>query len=164
MKNPAASVAIFTILFLAVGVVGYAYYFSTQFMATAPPHYVVESDQWPSPLQTLCRSTPALHESTRVFEFDAFVDTKSVWLISGHDEILAKFVADQSLETVTVTHPQYQNLLDFIPDDWPAINLAASKMYATKGYGSEHQEGIDLLFIVRDDSSDTTLVLHEWIF
>lgn len=155
---------IVTALLFVACAAGYGYHLFTHFMVTAPPHLVAVSDQWPEPLQALIASVPTLQQSVRVYKYDAFVNQKSVWRINGHADSIRDFIVSQSLEAVTEKHPQVQVLLDLVPESWAAPEISTSTFHTTRGYGSEHQEGVDLLLVVRDIESDITFVLHECIF
>lgn len=152
------------VLVLGTCVAGYMLYAFTQFMVPTPLHHVEDFEDWPKLLQTLCVSNAALRESTSVYKYDAWVNRKSVWRITGHVDSIMDLVTNQSLETTTATHPQVRFLLQVIPDDWPTPDLKNSTLYATTEYGAEHIEGRELLLVVRHDATDTTFVLNECIF
>jgi hypothetical protein len=55
-------------------------------------------------------------------------------------------------------------LRNSLAPDWTLPEADNISLFATKGYGEEHQEGTDLLLLVRDPVSEQTYVLYEWIF
>ena len=133
-------------------------------MALPPPHFVTEANDWPESLQQILASDMVGANAVQVYEIRPLHDMKSVWLISSNTEFADVLIRSNGLLEISPDHPKISDLADSIPTEWKNINLDSSEFYVTPGFGSTHQEGVDLYLIARDRQSNKSVILHEWIF
>ena len=153
-----------TIVVIVAVAIGSLFYMRASFLASAPPHFVDDYHQWPALLRIIAEKEPSFADDTQLFQHDVFLADKTVWLINGQSSVVESLILDHALEPVTGSHPKIAELQESMPEIWSKPAIASARIYASSGYGTEHQEGVDLLLLVRDSEKNTTLVLHEWIF
>jgi hypothetical protein len=107
---------------------------------------------------------PKIVSAISTYKHDAFVDTKFVWKIVGQADEISRLIDESKLKQTTTAHVKFKELQQSIPDEWSLPNTKETMVYATDGYGDQHQEGTDLLMVVRDPSVNETYVLYQWIF
>ena len=112
----------------------------------------------------LLSNYPEISESTATYQHDAFVDSKYAWKISGQIDEINKLIRDLKLESANTDHIKFKELQRSIPSTWILPESGNRQIFASRGYGTKHQEGVHLLLIVRDTSEHETIVLYEWIF
>ena len=115
-------------------------------------------------MEDLLANYPGLSDSIVTYKYDAFIDSKYAWRISGHTDEIDKLISDLNLQPATVAHAKFKELKQSIPSSWKLPKARDAQIYVSEGYGVKHQEGIDLLLLVRDTTGDETTVLYEWIF
>ena len=107
---------------------------------------------------------PKIVSAISTYKHDAFVDTKFAWKIVGQADEISRLIAESKLKQTTTAHVKFEELQQSIPDEWSLPNTKETTVYASDGYGDKHQEGTDLLLLVRDPSINETYVLYQWIF
>jgi len=130
---------------------------------TESPHIVGQAE-WSPPMSDLLARYPGISSSIAIHQHDAFVDSKYAWKINGQSDEIDKLIRDLNLQDATPDHSKFEELKHSIPDTWNLPKVIDSQVYVSEGYGTKHQEGVDLLLLVRDTTQDETIVLYEWIF
>ena len=131
---------------------------------TKPPEIITNQELWPLPIQELIKSTKAPPSSVTVLKIDAFVDQKSVSLITNAQKLIDELVQQENLEPTSTEHPKLTELQKRLPSTWSSPNLSTARIWASPGYGTEHIEGPHLLLLVHDPDTDSLDILHERIF
>ena len=129
-----------------------------------PPEIITDQDLWPEPLRELFKSKTAIAPSVTVLRLDAFVDQKSVSLITNAQKLPEELIRQESLETASAEHPKLKELQKCLPATWRSPNLSSARIWASPGYGTEHIEGPNLLLVVHNPDTDCLYILHERIF
>ena len=125
---------------------------------------IVGQTEWPLPMNDLLARYPKIASSIATYKHDVFIDSKFTWKIVGQADEIERLIEDLNLQQTTTDHVKYKDLRRSIPDTWILPNTKGTKIYISEGYGDEHQEGTDLLLLVRDPTVNETIVLYEWIF
>ena len=162
--NKTTRTALLIAAICVVSLVGGAFYIAANFMSPTRPHFVTDSTEWPEPLRTLADSSPSITNSIQVYAIQPLPDQRSVWFVDNSIESIDAIVRGNSLEATTFDHPKFPELIRAMPSEWPAIDHNASTVFTTSGFGSIHQEGVDLFLVVRNNKTGNAVILHEWIF
>lgn len=107
---------------------------------------------------------PGISGSITTYKHDAFVDSKYAWKIVGQDAEIERLIVELRLQETTIGHARFKELQGSIPEAWDMPDAAGTKVYVSPPYGVDHQDGTDLLLLVRDPQSAETFALYEWIF
>ncbi len=129
-----------------------------------PPEIITDRNDWPEPLQNLSKSRSAMMSSVTVLRLDAFVNQKSVILITDASNLVEELIQQESLEPATSEHPTLKELQTCLPSNWGSPDLSTARIWSSPGYGTEHIEGQNLLLLVHDMDTDAIYILHERIF
>jgi hypothetical protein len=129
-----------------------------------PPEIVTDQSRWPEPLQELFKRETGTTSSVTVLRLHAFVDQKSVSLVTDARILAEQLIHQEDLEPATVEHPKFKELQQCLPAAWRSPNLSSARIWASPGYGTEHIEGPNLLLVVHDSDTDCLYILHERIF
>lgn len=119
---------------------------------------------WPAPLNSLCKDDPGLAAAVRVVRIDAMIDQHTVWMIADRPDFPQRLINGHALQASPQSHPKLESLITRIPRDWPQPDLNNCDIFASTGYGTIHQEGVDLFLLVHTKDADLCYVMHEWIF
>jgi len=125
---------------------------------------VVGRSEWPPAMVDLLEKHPQIANAITTYRHDAFVDSKVAWKIVGQADEIRRLIEELDLNQATFDHPKFKELRESVPESWALPNTKETIVYASDGYGEKHQEGVDLLLLVRDPSQNETFVLYEWIF
>lgn len=125
---------------------------------------IVGETEWPPAMRDLFARYTEISKSITTYKHDAFVDTKFTLKIVDQGDEIERLIVDLNLQPTTANHVKFRELELSIPDTWDLPISAEAKVYASEGYGVEHQEGTDLLLLVQNPKTDETIVLYEWIF
>ena len=134
------------------------------FLGGGPPVMVSSKSDLPYPLQRLFKTMPDLADAVQIYDHPTWLATKCILRVHGQGELIDELISQQSLEDAPTSHPKMGQLLRSLPDVWSPPDLSKCKVYASAKYGTTHQEGVDLFLLVRNEETETTLVLYEWIF
>ena len=139
-------------------------YFATNFMVSPPPHFVTNANDWPNTLRQMVANDNSLTDSVQVYEVRPLPDLKSVWLVKNHDGFIDSLIHTNKLAEISFDHPKLSELIESLPPEWANLDIESSELHATAGFGSIHQEGIDLFVVARNRTSNESVILYEWIF
>ena len=154
--------AALAIVFALIGAC--VYYFATNFMVSPPPHSVTDANDWPNTLREIVAKDNSLTDSVQVYEMRRLPDLKSVWLVKNHDAFIDSLIHTNKLAEITFDHPKLSELIESLPPEWEYFDIESSELHATAGFGSIHQEGIDLFVVACNRTSNESVILHEWVF
>ncbi len=115
-------------------------------------------------MANLLENYPNIASAITTYKHDAFVNSKVAGKIDGQTDEIDRLIKELKLNKATTEHVKYTELQQLIPDTWAFPQGDQILVYVTDGYGEKHQEGTHLLLLVRDPSTNQTLVLYEWIF
>ena len=124
-----------------------------------------DSKQWPAALQHALRSDLT---STIVYaEIQQGVDfggeQRSFAKISGRTAV-NEFIAFSNLQSTRSTHPRIDDFLQAQARLGWSVTSNSIQWYSTPGFGSEHQEGVDLYLLQTNEAMDEALVYRYWVF
>ena len=140
------------------------FYFANNFMVPPPPHFVTDTKEWPDSLQKMIGNDIAIADSIQVYEIYPLPDTKSVWLVKNHDEFIDALIQVHKLNEIAFDHPKLSELIESLPHEWGNLDVESSGFHATSGFGSIHQEGVDLFVVARDRKSSQSVYFTNGIF
>ena len=112
----------------------------------------------------LLEKHPQIANAITTYKHEASIDSKVTWKIVGQTDEISRLIEELNLKKTTSDHVKFKELQESIPESWALPNTKETIVYASDGYGEKHQEGVDLLLLVRDPSQNETFVLYEWIF
>ncbi len=133
-------------------------------LGCVPSPTVVDRTEWPLPMADLLAKYPKIANAITTYKHDAFIDSKFAWKIVGQADEIDRLIEELKLKEATTEHVKYKELQQSIPEAWALPNIKEAIVYVSDGYGETHQEGTDLLLLVRDPVMNETFVLYEWIF
>ena len=133
-------------------------------MVPDPPHFVTDANDWPDSLRKIVANNNSLADSVQVYEIYPLPDMKSVWLVKNHDQSIDNLIRNNDLDEIAVNHPKLSELIESLPPECGTLDVESSELHATAGFGSIHQEGVDLFVVVRNRQSNQSVILYEWIF
>lgn len=124
---------------------------------------LIDPLRWPPPIRALWERSPEIADSIKVYDRSFFVDRTMAVSISGHREVVVQFVRDNGLLETDATHPYSKWLVESLPRDWKKPQ-PSYKWHTSPGFGSVHQEGVDLFLLATDPQSGDTVMLYVWVF
>lgn len=115
-------------------------------------------------MRDLLTRYPALSDSVVTYSCDSFVDSKYVWKVGAMADQIDDLIVDTKLEPASQDHPKFKELKSLLPVTCTLSGPDDLEIYASPAFGTTHQEGVDLLMLVRGRRSEETIVLYEWVF
>jgi hypothetical protein len=123
---------------------------------------LTDPQKWPRPIQEIVRLSPSIVGSVKVYD-RSFIDKRQLISISGQPDVVAQIITDFKLVETDKTHCHARQLLELLPKDWKRPK-SSYIWYASQGFGSVHQEGVDLFLIATDPETGDAVMLYNWIF
>lgn len=124
---------------------------------------LTDPDRWPRPIQTIVKLDPSTANAIKVYDLQGFLDETKLVSISGHPEIVSQLINDYGLVQTNNKHRHSWQIFDLLPNDWQQPQ-SSYVWYTSQGFGSVHQEGVDLFLIATDPATGDAVILYNWIF
>lgn len=124
---------------------------------------LTDTHRWPRPIQAIVKVSPDITDSIRVYDLQGFLDETKLVAISGRPEAVAQIINEFRLLKTDKTHPYAKQLLESLPKDWRKPQ-PSYVWYTSPGFGSVHQEGVDLFLIAVEPIRGDAVILYNWIF
>jgi hypothetical protein len=124
---------------------------------------LTDLQKWPRPIQEVVRLSPSIADSVKVYDLRGFMDERKLVSISRQPDVVTRIITDFELVRTDKSHPHARRLLELLPEDRKRPE-SSYLWYASQGFGSVHQEGVDLFLIATDPTTGDAVMLYNWIF
>jgi hypothetical protein len=125
--------------------------------------HLADPQQWPQPIQEILKRSPTVAGSIKVYDLQGFLDETKLVSVTGRQDVVDQLISTFGLVPTNNKHPYATQIFDALPSTWKAPQPSYI-WYASQGFGSVHQEGVDLFLIATDPATGDAVILYNWIF